>query len=213
MNLELLPFSVSELEGRDLPETALSLIETQNLESMLRTLALTKKGMGERHQKMQKYFPQGRLPGICFLREPKIREQLLTILDCDVRLVRKIHVPYGDILRLLEALTRNAGEPISIVDLKRECGLSGPTIKKPLYVFEAVFLIHHVPIEGSTAGTSIWFEDQAECAVLAVRDFSDQEQLAQSAFSNLRQQFAYQIGTGAQYFLNFSTRTFLYVVS
>ncbi len=204
MNLELLPFSVSELEGLPLPDVCPKAIAEVDLSSFMKR-SLAKKVPKKQLQVIESYLIKGGLPGVCFiregkLREQKIQEQLLTILDRDVRLVRKILVPYGEIRGLLEALARTAGEPIDITVLRKATGLSVPTIKKLIYAFEAVFLIRPVPIEGSTMGYSVWFEDTAERAWVAQETAESLRALGFFLFCNIRQQFEYRLGSAARYF-------------
>jgi predicted AAA+ superfamily ATPase len=145
------------------------------------------------------------------LRDPKQRrfkleEQLLTILDRDVRLVKKIQLPLGDIRSVLTALAEQQGQSLDLSRIRNESGVSLPTIKKLLYVFEATFLIRPIRIAGSTKGTCVYFEDQAEARHLTQqRNYSDLELLTHSLYLNLRAQFAYRLGETYSVF-RFETR-------
>lgn len=52
--------------------------------------------------------------------------------------------------------------PLDYTFIKRQTGISTPNIKKVLQALEAVFLIRLTPIEGSTQGYTVFFEDIAE---------------------------------------------------
>jgi predicted AAA+ superfamily ATPase len=205
MNLELLPFSLAELEGEPLPRFCFEALGKNDFKSLLHQLPYQKSKVKRSHSQMHKYFSQGGLPGICFirdakLREQKIEEQLRTILDRDLRMVQKILVTYTDLRRLLGALAESQFEPVDYTQLKSQVGLATPTIKKVLYALEAVFLIRMVPIEGSSKGVSIFFEDQGEGSTVRQTEMSLTENLLHFAFSNMRHQFQYRLGENVRHF-------------
>lgn len=199
MNLELHPFSVSELESEELSDFCPKIMGAQDLNSSLSEFRLSGAVLRSRHTRIHQYYSQGGLPGVCFIREPKLRsqkieEQLLTILDRDLRLVKKITTPFGDLKKLAAALADIQGMPLNFTDLRKRVGLSTPTIKKIIYALEAVFVLRMVPIEGSTQGDVIYFEDQAERGVLTEQEIVSTDLLAHFLFCNLRTQFSYRIG-------------------
>lgn len=205
MNLELLPFSVPELEGDPLSKTCIEILQTSNLQNNLQNNPPDLRRVRRYHKLMQKYFSQGGLPGVCFIRESKLREQkieeqLRTILDRDLRLVQKILLPFSDIRNLVSVLAETQNQPLDYTYLKKETGISTPTIKKIIYALEAVFIIRIIPIEGSTMGSTILFEDQGEAAYLRRNTVDLKTQLSHFIFTNVRQQFFYRIGESVRLF-------------
>lgn len=205
MTTELLPLSLVELEQEPKTEHLQKLIDAKDLISFIGQNPLEPQKIKKFHSRLPQYFEQGGLPGICLirdqkLRDSKIREQLLTILDRDLRKVKNILVPYNDILRLVEALARTQGLPIDMTQLKKETGLSTPTIKKIIYTLEAVYIIRIINIEGSTKGQTVFFEDQGERRFLIGENPSLTENLSHFLFTNLRPQLEYQSSENIKYF-------------
>jgi predicted AAA+ superfamily ATPase len=211
VNLELLPFTVTEAHEQPLSDFLVRALETPDFMRWTHSLPHALAAIDRHHLQLRKYWETGGLPGICFLRDPKQRrfkleEQLLTILDRDVRLVKKIQLPLGDIRSVLTALAEQQGQSLDLSRIRNESGVSLPTIKKLLYVFEATFLIRPIRIAGSTKGTCVYFEDQAEARHLTQqRNYSDLELLTHSLYLNLRAQFAYRLGETYSVF-RFETR-------
>jgi predicted AAA+ superfamily ATPase len=206
---ELLPFSVSELLGRPLPDFCVRALESIDF-SNFRPEALTQKELELRAEQIPLSFKKGGLPGVCFIRDDKLREQkiedqLHTVLDRDLRMVQKIFISYTDILALVRILARMQGEPISFSELRKETGISVPAIKKIIYALEAVFVLRTVKIEGSTKGHVLFFEDQAEWAYLSETKATLLQQVTHFCFTDLRTQFAYRLGAYTRCF-QFQTR-------
>jgi predicted AAA+ superfamily ATPase len=205
MNLELLPFSLAEIEEDPLPTFCFDALNSPSLSHFVHQRKISIPKIKAIHGKINKYFSHGGLPGICFIRDQKLRiskieEQLLTILDRDLRLVKKISVPYNDLLNLTKALAQTQGAPLTYTNLRQKVGISIPTIKKILFALEAVFVLRTVPIEGSTQGTCVYFEDQGEGSYLANREDDLLFTLSHFAFTNVRPQFEYRLGERVQPF-------------
>ncbi|MGK5088022.1 AAA family ATPase [Bdellovibrionota bacterium FG-2] len=211
VNLELLPFTVTEAHSEPLSSFLINALEASDFSRWEHSLSPALPAIEKRHQQLKKYWDTGGLPGVCFLHDPKqrrfrIEEQLLTILDRDIRLVKKIQLPLGDIRAVLTALAEQQGGPLDLTRIRSESGVSLPTIKKLLYVFEAVFLIRPIRITGSTRGTCVFFEDLAEARHLTPqKGYSDLELFTHSLFLNLRSQFEYRLGETYSVF-RFETR-------
>src|SRR3989339_516586 len=202
---ELLPFSVTEMLKMPLSDTCVRALESTDLSHF--NIPHATKSLTIIRDQIETSFERGGLPGICFIRDKKLREQkidsqLRTILDRDLRLVQKILVSYSDIRIAVQSLARMQGEPLNYTQLKAETGLSTPTLKKIIYALEAVFILRTVKIEGSTMGHTIFFEDQAEWHLLAEINPSITQKLIHFCFVDLRTQFEYRLGT--------PTRTFQY---
>ena len=205
INHELLPFTVSELEEVPLPTICPDLLKMDSLESFFSFPLKSTQELKKIGNRINQYFECGGLPGICFIREPKLRaqkinEQLNTLLDRDLRLVKKILLPLGDLRAILAALARLQGKPLDFTQIQRDTGISTPTIKKVLYALEAIFLIRLISIEGSGSGKTIFFEDQAEFSFIHETETHLLEKLVHFCFVNLRAQFAYQLGENTQIF-------------
>lgn len=198
VNLELLPMSLSEQNEEPLSDFCWNATGYGTLDSIPSQIHFNPRRIEKSHREMLRYFEFGGLPGTCFIRDAKLRElrleeQLVTILDRDLRMVKKINVLLKDLRALLVALSAQQGEPLNYTRLKSESGLSMPTIKKVLYALEAVFLIRTLRIEGSTAGETVFFEDQGEWNHVfeGVPDLL--RQITHFSFVHLRTQFAYRL--------------------
>jgi predicted AAA+ superfamily ATPase len=205
VNLELLPFTVSELEELPLSHFCSDLIESESVESSaIRQFKRTSE-LSKIHATSEKYFMQGGLPGICFIRDGQLREQkiseyLNTMLDRDLRMVKKINLPLSELKSLVSALANMQGRPIDYTKLKNETGISTPTIKKIIYALEAIFILRIVPIQGSTKGYTVYFEDMAEHRALLDQVPSRLEVFTHFCFTQLRTQFTYRMGEETKLF-------------
>jgi uncharacterized protein len=199
VNLQLLPFTTSELESQALSDVGVKALQYADLTSLPGQLDLRATHLEQRRKWMENYFVQGGLPGVCFIRDPKLRDlqidsQLETLLDRDLRLVQKTNLSFGSIRSLITTLAKSQGESLDYTALQKETGISTPTIKKLLYAFEAIFLIRLVPIEGGKKGTTLYFEDQAEAHRLIGSRQKKIDQMIHFAFQHLRAQFEYRLG-------------------
>jgi predicted AAA+ superfamily ATPase len=205
VNLELLPFSVRELAQQPISQFCVQVNEMENFESIPHALHYSAKSIANFHQLMRKQMILGGLPGICFLRDERMRaqkidDQLNTILDRDIRLVKRIMLSLKDLRSIVQALAHQQGEPLDFTRLKNETGVSHPTLKKVIYALEAVFLIRILKIEGSTKGEAVFFEDQGEWAHLNEQNTTPLAQQNHFCFTNLRTQFHYRMGNQTQIF-------------
>jgi len=212
--LELLPFSVRELMQQPLSDVCVRALEAVNLSFLPRDLAQIPEFRKVGDQ-VDLSLERGGLPGVCFIREAKARtqrieDQLRTILDRDLRMVKKILVPLVDIRNVLGALARMQGQALDMTQLKKETGVSVPTLKKLIAAFEATFLIRTVRIEGSTMRHTVYFEDLAEWQALAETTATPLERLAHLAFVDIRTQFAYRQGDATRHF-QYRTRSGAFV--
>lgn len=210
LNLELLPFSISELEGEALPDWAIHCMKGGDfrLSQPFRQLRFNARQLERKSRLIEQYLISGGLPGICFIREPKFREaklidQIYTLLDRDLRLILPTSLGYAETLGFLRALARSEGEPISHSDLRRETGISPVTQKKLLYALDGLFLIRTLLIEGGRKGMLVIFEDQAEQRLLS--EHISPGQYDYLIFRNVRVQWNYRMGESPRYF-HFLTR-------
>jgi len=205
INLELLPLTQSEIEHLPLSSFCVDSIGLQTFDSVRNWRFRNPTELRQQHQWMNRYFQSGGLPGICFIRDEKLKsqkinEQLNTLLDRDLRLVKKIQLSLSDLKAIVTSLTALQGLPLDLTRIKRETGISTPSIKKVLYALEAIFLIRTIQIEGSTRGSTIFFEDQGEHVALSEKQPDTLDKIIHFCFVNLRAQFAYRLGEPTQIF-------------
>ncbi len=205
VNLELFPFTVTELEELPLSHFCCDLLESETVGSVIHGRTKKQSELNRITKLSEKYMERGGLPGICFIRDDQIREQkineyLNTMLDRDLRMVKKINLSLSELKSLVVSLANSQGMPIDYTRLKRETGISTPTIKKIIYALEAIFVIRTVPIEGSTKGYTVYFEDMAECRAMRDRQSTKLELLTHFCFTQIRTQFFYRLGEDTKLF-------------
>ena len=154
---------------------------------------------------VEQYVFNGGLPGTCFARDPslrkaKIKDQLATIIDRDLRLIYETKVPFIQIIDYLRLLAINEGQPLNYSKFQRSCGLREEVQKNLLYALEAVFVLRQIPIEGRRSQPLIYFEDQAEMAYLSDSSFSQSQKMEGLIYRNVRAQFSYSLGQNIRYF-------------
>jgi predicted AAA+ superfamily ATPase len=198
INVDMLPLVLTELADDDRATLPLRLITKTSFTSDWET-SLGKKILNHRGKLINLYFNQGGLPGICFLRNERvrserIREQLQLMLDRDLRLVHPSTIPYTQILNFVSQLTTMEGEAIQPTVLRRTTGITEVTQKKILFALENIFLIRQISIEGDRRGLSLYFEDQAEGQSLAEQKSDPLKQFEGLVYRNLRASFFYEMG-------------------
>ena len=207
VNLELLPMTLSEQNDEPLSDFCVSALGYSTLESIPAQFHFNSRKIEKAHREMEKYFEMGGLPGVCFVRDSKLRElrieeQLNTILDRDLRQVKKIQLSLSDLRALLRSFAAQQGEVLNYTRIKSETGISNPTIKKVMFAMEAVFLLRAIKVEGSTVKESVFFEDQGEWNRVLEKEPTPLQNLTHFCLTQLRTQFSYRLGE--------ATRTFQY---
>jgi len=210
VNMDLLPFTISELRHHDLPSVAHEIIEIEDINQLAQKFEKKKNSLKSLDEYIDLYLERGGLPGICFIRDSKIRqeriaEQLQTILDRDIRMIFPTTLSFVQILNYLRALAQGQGEPLNFSQLRVQTGISSVTQKKLLYAFEAVFLLRTIPLIGGQKGVSVYFEDQAESKYLD-KGKTKLKAFEELIYRNLRAEFMYQIGEHFQCF-QYQTRS------
>ncbi len=197
LTLELLPFSLRELRHQPLLTNLFEILDSKNLENLLERKAQEVKDSLKLRSDVEKYLQGGGLPGLCFLREDSLRrknieEQMVLMLDRDLRTIHGTNLPYRQILDFVRLLAENEGIKIKHSVIRRKIGISEETQKHLLYTLEALFLIRALKIEGDSAGNVYYFEDQAEHRFLAPNS-SSIKSFEGLFYRNLRIQLFYQI--------------------
>lgn len=212
VNLELLPFTISEIHHSELSNTCSTFIHETNLQSWLDRHEQTIRSTFKFDKEIEKYLIRGGLPGVCFIRENilrdnRINEQLRTILDRDIRMIYSTTLPFSQILDFVTLLAQNEGSPIRYAEIEKKIKISETTQKKILYALESVFMIRLLPIEGGRKGHICFFEDQAELHYLAKKTLSLQYQLESLIYRHIRTQWAYRLEAEVPRFFHFLNRS------
>jgi hypothetical protein len=145
------------------------------------------------------YAELGGLPGICFVRNDKLRserlrDQIQLILDRDLRLVVKTVLPNPVILEFMSALSTRDGQNIPTTIIRKQLGIAEATQKKLLYALEALYILRSIPIEGDRKGLAYFFEDSAEQFFLSHTRPDLDPQFSGTLYRNLRTTFQYEPG-------------------
>jgi predicted AAA+ superfamily ATPase len=209
VNLELLPMTLSEQNEEPLSDFCINALSHSTLESVPSQIHFNHRKIEKLHREMNKYFEFGGLPGVCFVRDEKLRElrideQLNTILDRDLRQVKKIQLSLSDLKGLLRSFAAQQGEVLNYTRIKNETGISNPTIKKVMYAMEAVFLFRTFKVEGSTVKETVFFEDQGEWNRVFDQEATLLQKLTHFCLTQVRAQFSYRLGDTTR---NFQYRT------
>lgn len=210
INFELLPITISEMAHEPLPQTLIPFFSKNSIDSIIQSIASKKNNIDSSSKEYRYYFEHGGLPGICFiqnrkLRELKLKEQLGTILERDIRQVYPTTLPNSQILDFLQFVSKVQGKRFNYTEARKSTGITIQTQKKLLYALEAIFLIRRLKVEGSYAAEVYYLEDQAESLHLSQNSLSDFEYFEQMIYRNLRAQLFYNIGATYKEF-HFETR-------
>lgn len=204
LTYELLPFSVSELEGKAINTLTMDLLNCRGFGGF--TLHPPQYPL-LKHMRAMHYLTHGGLPGICFVRNDRDRHDLIEsqidlILDRDLRLVCDSNLSLSSLKNLLRLLAQMQNVPLNLSELARKAKISAPTLRKILTGLEAVFFIRTLRCEGNEARPVLFFEDQGEASYLGSLRLSHEapafsnfvHDLERLAFAHLRIPFAYTPG-------------------
>ncbi len=210
VNLELLPFSISELAQNEPTQFLIQLNKAKDLRQFINASTHQIQGRKKLDQQVDRYLQNGGLPGICFFRSPalknvRISDQLATILDRDLRLVYPTSVPYIQLYELLSYLSKIEGQIIRYSEIRAQVGITEATQKKLLYALENIFLIRRIPVSGGEKGFAVFLEDQAESFFLNPKK-DLQTQMESLVFRHVRVPFQNQLGENFRHFY-YSTRS------
>jgi predicted AAA+ superfamily ATPase len=202
INLELLPFSLSELQEHEINKAPISLI-TQDFSQFLGKL--TAKAVKKKHEQLIAYGKTGGLPGVCFVRDDEIRANqiesyLETILDRDLRIIYDTKLRYGVLRSLLAYFANKQGEPINLSEASRRIRISIPTIRLLISAFESLFLIRVIPAIGGEKAPIIFLEDQGEATYLKESSDDPHHHWLRILYANIRVPFALTSDLKSQFF-------------
>jgi len=205
INFELLPFTVSEILHLPLPTIALQALKSSDLAVTIENFHLGTKDRLKIEKEIKLYLIRGGLPSLFFVRDSKLRsiklnDQLITLLDRDLRLIHPTSLSLTQLFDFARELSRIEGQPINYAALEKKIQISEATQKKILYAMESIFLIRFLPIEGGKKGHVLYFEDQAEDVFLSYGKKDTHRSMEGLLFRNVRAQFHYQLGEQYRYF-------------
>lgn len=192
--VEVLPFTHSEANQQPLP----SRLEGLSRVSHQRGLdSLFEKNTPTTESEFEAYLQTGGLPGIAFFRSASVRAdryqtQIDTLLNRDLRLVHQTSLPYQSLRDLLEFLAIRQGLPFELKDAIAASQISGITIKKLLFAYEALFLIRLVKSSGDEKKPTYFLEDQGFASWISRRGFETAYDVVRGLYANLRQEIHYR---------------------
>ncbi len=198
LQLEMLPLTVSELSQDPLSDVVPQLLKCGGFDS--NTLALSQSSSKRKSMVavFEKYLSQGGLPGLCFVREEKLRRENLNnliqlILDRDLRLIMETRLSLRTLQDFLVFIAKNAWNPYNASEVKRQLGLATETQQNLLYALESIYLIRRIPIQ-PRSGAIYLLEDQIEELILSEKSLSVADQKMSAFYRNMSAQFAYRMG-------------------
>lgn len=192
VNLELLPFSQSELDERPINQAPLDLI-THDFSAY--KPRVDHKTIAKRHHLLLNYARHGGLPGICFIRDETVRANqietnLQTILDRDLRLIYETNLRYDTIRLALSYLATIQGRPMNLTDMSRKTRISIPTLRNILHSFENLFLVRLIPSLGGAKTSIVFMEDQGEAYFLNDVTYDTFSNWLRILYANIRVPFS-----------------------
>lgn len=203
VSLELFPMVLSELREVSLPESIPALLKCESFTDTLHSLLPSPREISANKKSLDKYLLQGGLPGLCFLREERLRREALSsilglILDRDLRMIVSTRSSIETLRRWLAWIAQKGWSPYNAAEVKREFGFSHVTQKSLLLAFESIFLIRRIPLRGR-AGDIFLMEDQYEEFFLSEGQHSRSDQILSAFYRNVRAQLHYRLGDSSTF--------------
>lgn len=205
INLELLPFSISEMSNETAPESAFRLHLARAFSESNAVPSFTASEWKSRMKQIEDFTMSGGLPGICFVRDEnirsaRIRSQLDTILDRDLRSLYPTRASLTELRRLTADLAQSQGTPLRFSNIQRSIKTTARTAQNLVHALESLFLIRTIPIEGGYRGMSVFFEDPAEAQYAAGKKIPLESVRSHLCYLSVRSSFAYRQGVEPQFF-------------
>ncbi len=186
INVEVPPLGVSEILEINRPNFFSSLMSSD----LTKTLKRQGTDLNQEIVRSLDKFPRlGGLPGVCFVRDEKIRNakfeaQIETLLDRDLRLIVETTLPFVTLRRVLTELAGRIGEPLNTAEIQRRTRVSVNTLKRLLFAFEAMFLIQIVPSYDKAGQPLLFFMDSGEANHLAT--LTPEQEWSQTIFCQIK---------------------------
>lgn len=209
IGIELFPLVISELQQTALPD----LIHHWNQRTYFDKQIIHETPPHAAQKKTQKtwdtYLESGGMPGLCFLRNPRLREESLKslhqlILDRDLRLIVETKLSLQTLTAYLEYIATLGFNPYIASEATRKLRIAVPTQKSILFALESIFLIRRIPLEGKK-GFILLMEDQFEENQLKQKQGTESDQILSAFYRNIRAQLQYRLGgrhSWTSYWLN-----------
>ena len=198
--LEMLPFSVTEIAKLPLSFSIPQLLQYKEFsQDNLRALNFLKSSeMIKRH--FDTYLESGGLPGLCFIRESKLKRQALSdlhdlILTRDLMLVANITTSLSTLKKWMSEVARLGFTPYNASEIRRTLGLSPETQKRIIFGLESIFLIRRIPVP-ERKKEILLLEDQYEEYIYAGQTQDRIKSLESAVYRNIRAQFMYRLQKG-----------------
>jgi len=210
VNYELLPLTINELLEVDAPELLPKAHLSLDLEIFLKSFPVEKTEIKRRLKALKDYEIFGGLPGICFVRNEKIRigriaSQIDTLLDRDLRMLCTTQLGLMELKEILSKLADSSGQEVKLSELSTRKRMNSTSLNKILDALEALFIIRRIPIVGYKRGSVVFFEDIAEQKAIQITENDLKKTQLQMLFSIVRAAFAYREGEFPS-FAQFQTR-------
>lgn len=202
-SIDLFPLVLSEIMNEPLPDGLPQLIQSRTFTDSSIELLKPPKKLGQTQKFLEKYLSNGGLPGLCFLREDRLRKEGLSalhhlILDRDLRMVVQTRLSQETLIQWLKMIAENGWEVYHAAEIKRALGLSFQTQKNLLFALESIFFIRRIPIRGRS-GEIILLEDQFEERTLSSNKLKRSDQILSAFYRNVRVQFQYRLGDSTNF--------------
>jgi len=167
IELELLPLCLTELHQLPLTDPG-AFLKSKNPIPLLTTHLQRSKF---KPKDLTEFLKNGGLPGICFLRSDvlrvrKMRTQLKTILDRDLRMVTRTTLDYLTLKTFLEEIALQQGDAFDLSKAARGARIALNSARKLLSGLESTYLIRSILKTGETQGRLIYLEDQGTASFL-----------------------------------------------
>ena len=203
--IELLPLVLSELNETSLPDILPRLIANREFNEQTLSELPPQSELRQKQPTFDRYLDRGGLPGLCFVRSPRLRSELLNelhrlILDRDLRMIHETRLSLELMQRYLQEIASLAARdwsPYDATAIRRKLGLAPATQKALLHALESTYMIRRIPMQGR-AGEFILFEDQLEENLLNFSKTPAPFKMLGAFYRNARAQFTYRLGDTIQ---------------
>jgi predicted AAA+ superfamily ATPase len=152
---------------------------------------------GSSRKQLLDYLISGGMPGICFKRDPSIRNDqwsnhIDTLFSRDIQILVNTRVSPQKLRQIYQSVCLKQGEPLRHSELSREFNLSRPTIQNLLRAMEGIFLLR-------PHGKTLYAEDVGLSHFLCEGESqSARAPWLQLVYSELRAQLGYELRNEAE---------------
>lgn len=192
VNIVVPPLGTAEVCELENPEVLPALLGKglDACQSMALRVLQNAKLLKELNSSIEKYARLGGLPGVCFVRDGRVRaekfdSQLETLLERDLRLIYQTTLPRASLRRVLTELAANVGQPLNVAAIQRRTRVSMVTLNKLFSAFNAMFLIEFVASAEKASQPLVYFCDAGEALHLATNRLGPEQIFAQTIYSNI----------------------------